>query len=238
MRGVQGDGVAQQQCPGLREPCSLSNYEREPAMKWASESQPKDEAKQRKQKAAFFVLKRFQSWPSLLALLIHPRVLWHAGSSSVPFLSTPLCPGWSPPPGRPAHGATPIKINVFPCFWALQRIMPSWLAHIGLRIHRDGPFEACGTCAFLWCKVLTWPHPQTRGNSAYNITLTILYINYIHCLLSITCYKTTYFCRSLIHGNITYSKHKDHVTLITIYLWIPPPPFFPCNNTFLVNSIQ
>ena len=103
-------------------------------------------------------------------------------------------------------------------------------------IHRDGPFEACGTCAFLWCKVLTWPHPQTRGNSAYNITLTILYINYIHCLLSITCNKTTYFCRSLIHGNITYSKHKDHVTLITIYLWIPPPFFF--HVTILFWSIQ
>jgi len=232
MRGVQEDGVAQQ--VSTSQGAVLPQQpEREPAMKWACESEPKDEAKQRKQKATFFVLNRFHSlgtcaqskplWPSLSlsVLLIHPRVLWHAGSSCVPFLSTPLCPsGWSPPPGHPAHRAAPIKTNVFPCFWARQHITPSWLAHIGLR-HRHGLFEACDMCAFLWCTVLIWPHPQTRCNSTYNIILTIRSINYIHCLLSIACNKTTSFHGSLTPGTGHRSLYSSSFDALTVQTWLP-----------------
>ena len=62
--------------------------------------------------------------------------------------------------------------------------------------------------------VMESPHLAPPANK----TCLRKHINYICCIFSVTFYWMSYFDRSLKHGNLTYSKHMDHVILTAVRL--------------------
>ena len=142
--------------------------------------------------------------------LLHTQVLYSSLSGSS---------GRHHPPGHPTHRAATIKINALPASGPHSTLYNrGWHTLIG----NDFP----QTFAYVPF-VMGSPHLSLPTNGCLRIpphTLTILSMNYIHCLLSTTFYKTTYSDRSLIHSNLIYSNHTDHVPLTTVKLWTPLPP--------------
>ena len=133
------------------------------------------------------------------------------------------------PPGQSllwdaTHRAAPIKIHVHFHFQ-----LHSTLCHHGW--HTLAKEIVIGRVAPVTRVPLRLgsPHlalPTNKRICEYKINLSSVSINYIRCLLSITCNKTTCSDRSLWHGNLTYSNHTHHTTLTGLAMDVP----LPCNN--------